>query len=136
MPFPASRVARGAAAGIRGVFALIAAAAAPCMACEHRLNELQDQGVVVARPITAEQVERLNMGVVEKDGKTWIVPFGDANDKWNDFKAKLRMGDRFVALQAPAELAQRLGIRTDGHAIVRSKCVVGFLKSETARAPD
>ena len=117
---------------LRGVFALVAFAAVPCLACEHRLNELQDQGVVVPRPITAEQVERLNMDVVQKDGKTWLVPFGDANDKWQDFKAKLRMGDRFVALQASPELANKLGIRTDGHAIVRSKCVVGFLKSQTA----
>ena len=115
-----------------GTAVLFACVALPAGACEHRLDELQDRGVGVPRPITAEQVERLNMIAVEKDGKTWIVPFGDANDKWNAFKSTLRMGDRFVALQASADLAQRLGIRTDGHTIVRSKCVVGFLKSQTA----
>ena len=113
---------------------LLAAAVGPCGACEHRLNELQDRGVGVPRAITAEQVERLNMVAIQKDGKTWLVPFGDANDKWNAFKSTLRMGDRFVALQASAELAQKLGIRTDGHTIVRSKCVIGFLKSQTSPA--
>ena len=113
---------------------MVACVALPGIACEHRLNELQDRGVGVPRPLTAEQVERLNMVAVEKNGKTWIVPFGDANDKWNAFKATLRMGDRFVALQASADLAQQLGIRTDGHTIVRSKCVIGFLKSQTAPA--
>jgi hypothetical protein len=115
-----------------GAVMLLACVAMPAGACEHRLNELQDRGVGVPRPITAEQVERLNMAAIEKDGKTWIVPFGDANDKWKAFKSTLRMGDRFVALQASAELAQQLGIRTDGHTIVRSKCVIGFLKSQTA----
>jgi hypothetical protein len=115
-----------------GLLVLAAMTALPAAACEHRLDQLRDQGVGVPRPITAEQLERLNMAVTQVDGKTRIVPFGDAYDKWQAFKSKLRMGDRFVALQASPEKAKQLGIRTDGHTIVRSKCAVGFIKSQTS----
>ncbi len=81
--------------------------------------------------MTAEQVERLNMVVLHEPGKTSIAPFGENHAKWVAFKSGLRSLDRFVAFDASPELAAQLGIRLDGHAIVRGKCVVGFLKSAT-----
>lgn len=100
-------------------------------ACEHRLDELAARGVKAGRPITAEQVERLNMVVMHDQGKAYITPFGENHAKWSAFKSGLKSFDRFVAFDAPPELAAQLGIRLDGHAIVRGKCVVGFLKSAT-----
>lgn len=101
------------------------------LACEHRLDELAHRGVKTGRPLTAEQVERLNMVVMHGQGATRIAPFGDNYPKWAAFKSELKTLDRFVAFDAPPALAQELGIRLDGHAIVRGKCVVGFLKSAT-----
>jgi hypothetical protein len=100
-------------------------------ACEHRLDQLAARGVKAGRPITAEQVERLNMVVMHEQGKAYFTPFGENHDKWIAFKSSLRSFDRFVAFDASPELAAQLGIRLDGHAIVRAKCVVGFLKSAT-----
>ncbi|MGE0331259.1 MAG: hypothetical protein AB7P37_11255 [Ramlibacter sp.] len=100
-------------------------------ACDHRLDELADLGVKASRPITAEQVERLNMVVMHEEGRTYITPFGENHAKWIAFKSSLKSFDRFVAFDASPQLAAQLGIRLDGHAIVRGKCVVGFLKSAT-----
>lgn len=100
-------------------------------ACEHRLDQLADRGVKTGRPITAEQVERLNMVLMHEQGRTYITPFGENHAKWVAFKSSLKPFDRFVAFDASPELAAQLGIRLDGHAIVRGKCVVGFLKSAT-----
>ena len=106
-------------------------ASTPAMACEHRLDELADRGVKASRPLTAQQVERLNMVMMNDQGKIHIAPFGGNHAKWVAFKSELKTLDRFVAFDAPPELAAQLGIRLDGHAIVRGKCVVGFLKSAT-----
>lgn len=100
-------------------------------ACEHRLDKLAELGVKAGPPLTAEQVERVNMVVTDEQGRTYITPFGENHTKWVAFKSSLRSLDRFVAFDASPQLAAQLGIRLDGHAIVRGKCVVGFLKSAT-----
>lgn len=74
--------------------ACCAVSAAPAAACEHHLDDLRARGVKVGRPLTAEQVERINMHVRSDGGKVHIAPFGDSHDKWAAFKSGLRMAPR------------------------------------------
>jgi hypothetical protein len=81
---------------------------------------------LIGGPLTIEQVERENTS--EEDGRVPHVPFGFVNSIWEEFKSKIRRGDKLRAYCSPQETWDCLAGRA-GVAIVRDGEVVEIINT-------
>jgi hypothetical protein len=102
-------------------FALPSMGACPA---ESQLAYIRSKGVEMSSPLTATQVEALTK--TGPDGMSGT--YAPTDPEWQELKAKHRKGDYFVQFWRGRALVERTKFYMDGLYLVRSGCVIGWLK--------
>jgi hypothetical protein len=94
------------------------------------IENYQTKGWHISSPMTVEEIEQSFMEKLKEYQKSPtarkdipMVPFAFANDKWTEFKSKVRKGDEIRQLSTPKEYWERLA-GWEGYILVRQGFIV------------
>lgn len=102
---------------------LLTCAAKQSLNRNFNLENIFGKRTQVEGPYTIEQAEKDNMIAVEKDGKSFTLPFGYINDDWEILKAKYQDGDQIYKFSTSAESWEKLAGR-EGYVLIRGDQII------------